>query len=155
MRAALFTLLLCLGLALAQTPYDEPIQQAVTDPAALVSAVDRAQEHVFVVSPALATPGLADALANAITRGVRVYLVVARSEAYPADVTALANRGVEVRTLSALAEGVMVVDYRYLFEGGLVSGSDKPSQYLDIDAFGSSFIAQFRALWQAAAPLGG
>lgn len=145
-------LCLCLGTAFAQTPLDAPIQQAATDEGALTAAVDAAQEHVFAVTPQV-SGALADALARARTRGIRVYLVIQQQTAYPEALTGLARQGVEVRTLPNLTEGVLVIDYRYLFEGGLVSGTDKPSQYLDIDGFGGPFIAQFRALWQAAAPL--
>ena len=147
-------LLLCLGAGFAQTPLDAPVQQAVTDPQALTAAVDGAQEHVFAVTPQVSS-ALADALSRARTRGIRVYLVVQHQDTYPEAVTGLARQGVEVRTLPSLGQGVLVVDYRYLFEGGLVSGTDKPSQSLDIDGFGGPFIAQFRALWQAAAPLRG
>ena len=152
-------LVLALALSLsgvfAQTPFDEPIQRAVSDPATLVAAVDAAQEHLFALSPQLASVELADALARARSRGVRVYLVVQRQESYAPEVLGLANQGVEVRTLPTLSEGVMVADYRHLYEGGFVSGSQKETQYLDINTFGSTFIDQFRALWQAAEPLGG
>lgn len=155
MRKAWLCLYLCLAAnAMAQTPFDAPLQQTVTDAGAIEAAVDAAQEHVFALTPAPA-PALATALEQARSRGVRVYLIVLKQEAYAPEVTQLARQGVEIRTLPSLTEGVLVADYRYLFEGGFVSGADKATQYLDIDTFGGSFIAQLRALWQVAEPWGG
>ena len=146
-----FTLVVC-ALALAQTPFDRPLLRAIGK-AEVVELIDQAEEHLFVVTPALDDDDLANAVYQAAQRGVTVYLVVSEEGASGRYIRSLQGAGVEAKKLEGVAEGIVLRDYRMMAYGDLVSGSGTPTQLIDIEPFGEGPTQSLAVLWQEATPL--
>lgn len=158
MRTILLTLTLLFGVVQAQvppgnpTPFDEPVLETIANPERILNAIANAKEHIFLVVPGLDSQTLLESLGEKAT-SMPVYVVMSDGKA---DMAAeLTNYGAQVRIIPNTAEGVMLVDYQILFVGGLISGTEAQTQFVDLGAYGNStMVNQMRALWQAATPFG-
>lgn len=158
MRRTLLSFALLLGIVQAQTPlgeptpFDQPVLETVANPERILNAIKNAKEHIFLVIPGLASQTLLETLGERASR-ITVYAVMSDGKD---DLAAeLTNYGAQVRLINNTAEGVMLVDYQTLFVGGLISGTDTQTQFVDLGAYGNStMVNQMRALWQAATPFG-
>jgi phosphatidylserine/phosphatidylglycerophosphate/cardiolipin synthase-like enzyme len=140
--------------SLAQrTPYDEPVQETISDPSKIIEMISGARENIFLLTPSLTSETLVTQLVTARQRGISVYLVVMPGKT--PDLDALLKAGVEIKTLPQFVEGVLFVDYHLLVSGGLIANSEKETLLVDTKPFGATILDQFRALWQAATPYGG
>lgn len=158
MRAGILTLLLFLSSAFAQvpagepTPFDAPVLDTITNPERILSAIRNAKEHIFLVIPGLDSQTLLETLGDTANRLV-VYVVM--SDGKDAMASDLSRYGAQVRLINNTAEGLMLIDYEQLYVGGLISGTEAQTQYIDLGAYGNStLISQMQALWQAATPFG-
>jgi hypothetical protein len=155
LKSVTCVLLMVFGLAAAQdTPFDQPIQEAVTDPQEVLATVEAAQENIFYVAPSLTSESLAQIMAARAQAGVSVYVVV-NADKTNALLGGLAGAGAQVRVLGNFVEGMLLVDYDVLIAGGLISGSSRETLRVETRAFGTTVTDQLRALWQAAEPYGG
>lgn len=158
MRRALLVLTCLLGIVYAQTPsgkptpFDQPVLETVANPERILNAIKNAKEHIFLVIPGLDSQTLLEALGERAGR-ITVYVVMSSGKDHLA--AELTNYGAQVRLMNNTAEGVMLVDYQTLFVGGLISGTEAQTQFVDLSAYGNStMVNQMRALWQAATPFG-
>lgn len=160
MSRFVLSLLLVFSLAIAQeaqdapTPYDQPLNQPITDPATVLATIQQAQSHIFVIVPTFQSETLINALAQARARGVIIYAVTNKDALNPLAL-ALVNAGAELRTLNQLAEGIVLIDYKTLITGGLISGTDNDTMLVDTQPFGDTLQKQLGAMWQSAEPYGG
>lgn len=144
---------LCSFCAAQSSPFDKPIQETVTDGAAVLAAVDAAQESVFYAAPSLASESLAEHLADRAEAGVDVYVVVG-GDSLNALVRSVAQAGGQIRVLENAVEGMLLIDQDVMIAGGLISGSNRETLKVETRAFGTTIVDQLRALWQAAKPIG-
>jgi hypothetical protein len=137
-------LLAFLFFTVAFAQIEEPIQKSLASPQALLGLMQGATDVIFLVTP-LQSPALDGELTNAAGRGVKVYLITT------AESTAqhLIGRGVSVKTLPSLSEGMALIDDTLII-GGLLGGTNQEAQTLDTTAFGPTVLEQLRVLWQVA-----
>ena len=155
MLSKVFMLCLCfgltfsVGLAYAQTEYDEPVVQE-GDQVLLTAALANTEDNVFALLPNLENVALLQTLQQ-LAATKTVYLVI--PEAARGNLArSLVAAGVKVKTLpTAPAEGLLIIDYRVTIDGPLLGGQGT-ARLVDNGSTNLYLVYQASLGWQGATP---
>jgi hypothetical protein len=146
MKQLILLTLLLLNFIWAQD-VEMPLQQTLSSASEITALIQKAQTTLFLATPIL-SPGLEAELMAAAGRGVNVYFVTLKENP---RIRGLTNAGVQVRTLSKLADGVLLAD-KTLVAGGLLRGAEGETLQIDTSRYGTTVTDQLMGVWQIAKP---